>query len=149
MTRHWRHIIIVIRLQRVLVCHWYHKFTHITLAEKIMIRQCPYCSSFLPLSYQPTKARLRHWNHILLSCQLIKLKARLKPDFILTAHILRRNCRLKNVIGGSTEGTRRRGRSCKQLLYDLRETKCTGNWKTEHYIALCGELTLQKVVELS
>jgi hypothetical protein len=40
-------------------------------------------------------------------------------------HILCRNCLLKQVIeakmGGRIEGTRRRGRKCKQLLDDLKE----------------------------
>jgi hypothetical protein len=42
-------------------------------------------------------------------------------------HILRRNCLLQHVIEGNVEGTGRRGRRCKQLLDDLRETR--GYWK--------------------
>jgi hypothetical protein len=46
-------------------------------------------------------------------------------------HILRRNCLLKHVIEGKLEGRMeqrgRRGRRCKQLLNDLKETR--GYWK--------------------
>jgi hypothetical protein len=46
-------------------------------------------------------------------------------------HILRRNCLLKHVaeekIEGNIEVTGRRGRRCKQLLDDLKETR--GYWK--------------------
>jgi hypothetical protein len=46
-------------------------------------------------------------------------------------HILRRNCLLKHVTEGNTEGSMevmtRRGRRNKQLLYDLKETR--GYWK--------------------
>jgi hypothetical protein len=48
-------------------------------------------------------------------------------------HILRRNCRVKHVIGGKIEGTiyvmgRRRRRRSKQLLNYLKETR--GYWRT-------------------
>jgi hypothetical protein len=37
-------------------------------------------------------------------------------------HILRRNCFLKYIIGGTVERTGRRGRRYKQLLDELKET---------------------------
>ena len=44
-----------------------------------------------------------------------------------TGHILRRNCLLKQVIEGKIKGemevTRRRGRSCKKLLDDLKDRR--------------------------
>ena len=36
---------------------------------------------------------------------------------------MRRNCLIKHVIEGKTEGTRRRGRRYKQLLDDLKEKR--------------------------
>jgi len=49
----------------------------------------------------------------------------------LTGHISRRNCLLKHVIEGTTEGsvevTRGRGRRNKQLLVDLKEREDNGN----------------------
>jgi hypothetical protein len=45
--------------------------------------------------------------------------------------ILRRNCRLKHVTEGKLEGPGRRGR------------------RRKHYIALCGELALEKAVDLA
>jgi hypothetical protein len=41
-------------------------------------------------------------------------------------HILPRNCLLKHVIEGKTEGTGRRGRRRKQLLVELKENEGTG-----------------------
>jgi len=41
-------------------------------------------------------------------------------------HILRRNCLLQQAIAGKIEGTGRRGRRSKQLLYDLNEKR--GYW---------------------
>ena len=42
-------------------------------------------------------------------------------------HILRRNCLLEHVTEGKIQGrievTRRRGRRCKQLLYDIKEKR--------------------------
>jgi hypothetical protein len=46
---------------------------------------------------------------------------RRKADWI--GHRLRRNCLLKHVIEGKTEGIRRRGRRRRQLLDDLKETR--------------------------
>jgi len=40
-----------------------------------------------------------------------------------TGNILRRNCLLKHIIEGRREGTERRGRRHKQLMYDLREMR--------------------------
>jgi hypothetical protein len=55
---------------------------------------------------------------------LHRIKRR-KADWI--GHILRRNCLLKRVIEGKIEGrieeTGRLERRCKQLLYDLKETR--------------------------
>jgi len=48
-----------------------------------------------------------------------------------TGHILRRNCLLKLVIAGKTEGRRRRGRRLKQLLDDVKEKRIFGNLKEE------------------
>jgi len=39
----------------------------------------------------------------------------------LLNYVLRRNCILKHVVERKIEGTGRRGRSRKQLLYDLKE----------------------------
>jgi len=45
----------------------------------------------------------------------------------LFGHIVARNCRLKHVVEGKIEGrmkvTGKRGRRCKQLLDDLKETR--------------------------
>jgi len=41
----------------------------------------------------------------------------------LIGHTLCRNCLLKHIIEGKIEGTRRRGRRCKQLVEDLQEKK--------------------------
>jgi hypothetical protein len=43
----------------------------------------------------------------------------------------------------------RRGRSCKQLLDDLKETKGYCKLNRKHYTALCGELVLQEAVDVS
>jgi hypothetical protein len=40
-----------------------------------------------------------------------------------TGHILHRNRLLKHVIEGRIEGSERRGRRCKELLDDLKETR--------------------------
>ena len=41
-------------------------------------------------------------------------------------HILRRNCLLKEIIKEKTEGAKRRGRRCRQILDNLKETDYTG-----------------------
>jgi hypothetical protein len=50
-------------------------------------------------------------------------------------HILRRNCLLKHVIEGKIEGridvTGRRGRRCKQILDELKETRACCELKEE------------------
>ena len=62
-------------------------------------------------------------------------------------HTLRRNCLLKHVNEGKTEGrlemTGRRGRRRKQLLDDLKGKVDAGNRKRERKIALYGELALE------
>jgi len=55
-----------------------------------------------------------------------------------TGHILSRNRLLKHVIEGKIEGSERRGRRCKELLYDLKETR--RYWKLKEvapYHTLC------------
>jgi hypothetical protein len=49
---------------------------------------------------------------------IIRLK-----EIRLPGYIMRSNCFLKHVIEGVIEGTRRRGRSRKQLTDDLKETR--------------------------
>jgi hypothetical protein len=61
-------------------------------------------------------------------------------------HILCRNCHLKHIIQGKTQGTRRRGRRFKQLLDDLKEMRSYWNLKKE---ALSGKLALEKAANLS
>jgi hypothetical protein len=67
-------------------------------------------------------------------------------------HILHRNCLLKHVIEGKLEGriemTGRRGRRCKQLLDDLMENRRHWKLKKKHWIAPCGELTLEEATNL-
>jgi ribosomal 50S subunit-associated protein YjgA (DUF615 family) len=46
-------------------------------------------------------------------------------------HILRRNCFIKHVIEGTIEGRKRRGRRCRQLLYDLEENRRYWNLRDE------------------
>jgi len=61
-------------------------------------------------------------------------------------HILRRNCFLQRVVEGKIKGgievTGRRGRRCRKLLDDLKERR-------DLQIALCGELALEEVLDLS
>ena len=61
-------------------------------------------------------------------------------------HILRRNCLLQRVIEGKIQGgievTGRRGRRRRKLLDDLKERRTL-------WIALCGELALEEVSDLS
>ena len=49
----------------------------------------------------------------------------------LVGHILPRNCRIKHVIEGKTEGIRRRARRRKQLLDNLKEKTRYWNLKEE------------------
>jgi hypothetical protein len=50
---------------------------------------------------------------------------------------------------GSKEVTGRRGRRRKQLLYDLKEKRYTGNWKMKHEIAFYAKLAFQEATDLS
>jgi len=43
----------------------------------------------------------------------------------------------------------RRGRWCKQLLDDLRKREDTGHWNRKHCITRCGELALEKAMDLT
>jgi hypothetical protein len=60
---------------------------------------------------------------------------------------LRWNCFLKHVIGGTVEGrievTGRRGKDVSSYWMTLRNGEGTGSRKRKHYIAVCGELTLE------
>jgi len=47
------------------------------------------------------------------------------------------------------EGTSRRGRRREQLLDVLKERRGYGNRKRKHQMALCGELALEDVMDLS
>jgi hypothetical protein len=62
---------------------------------------------------------------------ILQIIKRRKANWI--GHILRRNCLLKHVIEGKTDGrievTERRGRRRKQLLDDLKEKR--GYWKSK------------------
>ena len=64
-------------------------------------------------------------------------------------YILRKNCLLKHIIEGKVEVKGRRGRRCKQLLDDVKETR--GNWKLkeETLDPLCGDLTVEETMDLS
>lgn len=42
--------------------------------------------------------------------------------------------------------TRREGRSRRQLLDELKETRDTENLKRKHWIALCGEVAVKEAV---
>jgi hypothetical protein len=67
---------------------------------------------------------------------------------IWIGHVLRRNCLLKHVIEGKTEGTGRRERRRKQLLGGRKSRR--GYWTLEE-VALdrTGELALEEAVDLS
>jgi hypothetical protein len=64
---------------------------------------------------------------------MLRTVNRRKANWI--GHVLRRNCLLKQVIGGKLEGrikvTERRRRRCKQLLDDLKEKKRCWKLKEE------------------
>jgi hypothetical protein len=68
-------------------------------------------------------------------------------------NILRRNCLIKHITEGKIEGkvkvTGRLGRRRKELLDDLKEKVCIGNWMTKYYITLSGKLTLEDSMDLS
>ena len=63
---------------------------------------------------------------------ILRIRNRMKANYI--GHILRRNCLLKHATEGKIEGiiciTGRRGRRCKQLLDDLKETR--RHWKLKY-----------------
>jgi hypothetical protein len=64
-------------------------------------------------------------------------------------HILRRNCLLNFIEGKIEEGIEvmgKQGGRCEQLLYDVKETRGYRKLREE---ALCGELALEEVVDLS
>jgi len=67
-------------------------------------------------------------------------------------HISRRNCLLQRVtegkIKGELEATGRRGRRRKKLLDDLKERRGYSHLK-KLWITLCGELALEKALDLS
>jgi hypothetical protein len=52
-------------------------------------------------------------------------------------------------IEGRIELKGRRGRRSKQLLDRLKEKQDAGNCKRTHYIAFCGKLVEEKVMDLS
>jgi hypothetical protein len=56
---------------------------------------------------------------------------------------------IKHGIEGRIEGTGRRGRRRKQLLDVLKERRGYGNRKRKQQMALCGELALEDVMDLS
>jgi hypothetical protein len=61
---------------------------------------------------------------------------------------LRRNCLLQWVIEGKIkgriEGTGRRGRRRRKLLYDLKERRGYSHLKEEALDQLCGEIALEE-----
>jgi hypothetical protein len=67
-------------------------------------------------------------------------------------HILRRNCILQRVIEGKIKGwievTGRRGRRRRKLLDDFKERRGYCHLK-EEALALCGELAVEEVLDLS
>ena len=95
-----------------------------------------------------------HW--ILLRCQahklsvhiIIHIKRNIRRMRRWLGHILRINCLLKHVIEGKTEVMGRRGRKCKQLLNDLKETRSYCKFKEEapdctlwaHFVIGCSPL---------
>jgi hypothetical protein len=52
-------------------------------------------------------------------------------------------------IKGGIEVIRIQERRHQQLLMILRKQESTGNWKRNHWTALCGELTFEKAKDLS
>jgi hypothetical protein len=60
------------------------------------------------------------------------------------------NCHLQHVIEGKNERIGRRERGRKQLLDEIKEAKKnTRNWKRKHYVALCGEIALEKAMDMT
>ena len=113
-----------------------------------------YLQSFEKWCWRSLKDRLRNeevLHRVKKDRNILHALKRRKTNFI--GHILRRNCLLKHVvegkIGGGIKVTERQGRRRKQLCYNLKETTGCWNWKRKHYIAICGELTLQEVSDLS
>ena len=65
--------------------------------------------------------------------------------------MLRRSVHVKQLIEGQVEVVEGRGRRGKQLLHDLKKTKryCKLKKKSMHQIALCGEMALEEIMDLS
>jgi len=68
-------------------------------------------------------------------------------------HILRKNCLLQQVIAGKIKGgievTGGRGRRRRKLVDDLKEKRGHNHLREEALVALCGELALEEVLDLS
>jgi hypothetical protein len=64
----------------------------------------------------------------------------------LIAHILRRNCLIQSVIKRNIYVTGRRGRRCKDLLYDLKETSVYWKLKEEAQGRTLWKLTMEEAV---
>jgi hypothetical protein len=68
-------------------------------------------------------------------------------------HMLHRNCVLKHLVVGKTEGrievTERRGIRSKQLVGDRNETRGYWRLKEEALDQLCGEFTFEEAMDLS
>jgi hypothetical protein len=71
-------------------------------------------------------------------------------------NILRRNCLMKHIIEWKKEINKQSWKWREDEEKDvssysmiLRKGECTGNWKKEHHIALCGELALEEAMDLS
>jgi hypothetical protein len=67
--------------------------------------------------------------------------------------ILRKNCLLQQVIAGKIKGgievTGGRGRRRRKLVDDLTEKRGHNHLREEALVALCGELALEEVLDLS
>jgi hypothetical protein len=65
-------------------------------------------------------------------------------------HILLRNCLLKHVIEGKLEGTRRRGRRCKQQQQgELKDMRRYWKLRTDTLDRLCGDVGFEEAMDLS
>jgi len=101
--------------------------------------QCRLSAHWILLRFQAHKLSV----HI-----IIYMKKNIRRMHLWLGHILRINCLLKYVIGGKAEVMGRRGRKCKQLLNDLKETKRYCKFKEEapdctllaHFLIGCGTL---------